>query len=77
MGAESRRYASAFITSLKQRGDVGQVLIGRDLRDSSAAISQDVAAALAAAGAEAVDCGEVPTPALALEAMSISLQLPR
>lgn len=70
VGAESRRYAAAFIASLKQRNDVGHVLIGRDLRDSSAAISEDVAAALAAAGAEAVDCGEVPTPALALEAMS-------
>jgi len=70
VGAESRRYAAAFIASLKQRGDVGQVLIGRDLRDSSAAISQDVAAAVAAAGVQALDCGEVPTPALALEAMS-------
>ena len=70
VGAESRRYAGAFIASLKQRGDVREVLIGRDLRDSSAAISQDVAAAVAAAGAEALDCGEVPTPALALEAMS-------
>ena len=73
VGAESRRYAAAFIASLKQRGDVRQVLIGRDLRDSSAAISRDVAVAVAAAGARAIDCGEVPTPALALEAMSRKL----
>ena len=73
LGAESRRYAGAFIASLRQHGDVRQVLIGRDLRNSSAAISQDVAAAVAASGAEAIDCGEVPTPALALGAMSRGL----
>ncbi|MEO6013401.1 MAG: phosphomannomutase [Devosia sp.] len=66
VGEESRRYAAAFVAHLKGSGPVTQVLVGRDLRASSAEIA---ASAIAAVGVEAVDCGEVPTPALALEAM--------
>ncbi|CAO4172750.1 Phosphomannomutase [Methylorubrum aminovorans] len=45
------------------------VLIGRDLRDSSPVIAATVAGAATAVGLTAVDCGTLPTPALALEAM--------
>jgi phosphomannomutase len=69
VGVESRRYAAAFVRYLQQRGTVGDVLVGRDLRASSPDISRDVIAAIAALGASPVDCGELPTPALALEAM--------
>jgi phosphomannomutase len=70
VGAESRRYAAAFVSYLKSRGTVGEVLVGRDLRASSAQIAKDVIAAIAAAGATPVDCGELPTPALAFEALN-------
>jgi phosphomannomutase len=66
VGEESRRYAAAFLRYLRSRGAVEQVLIGRDLRASSPAIARSVIAAL---DAEVIDCGEVPTPALALEAL--------
>ncbi|MBI4920294.1 MAG: phosphomannomutase [Devosia nanyangense] len=69
-GTECRRYAAAFVRHLRSGGDtVPQVLIGRDLRDSSSAISTSVASALAGLGVAVFDCGELPTPALALEAM--------
>src|SRR5690606_13433686 len=47
-----------------------RVFIGRDLRESSPAIARDVAAAVRAAGLAPVDCGVLPTPALALHAMA-------
>ncbi len=46
-----------------------QVLVGRDLRSSSPQIAELILAAAEAAGFEPVDCGTVPTPALALAAM--------
>ena len=49
-----------------------EVFIGRDLRSSSLSISQRVAAAISAAGLVPVDCGELPTPALALHSMKRS-----
>ena len=69
-------YAAAFIRHLKGdagHGDFTQVLIGRDLRDSSPNIAAQVARAVGAAGLDAVDCGALPTPALALEAMRLRL----
>lgn len=69
VGAESRRYAAAFVAYLKSRGTVRDVLVGRDLRASSPEIGRSVIDALAAAGATPVDCGELPTPALAFEAL--------
>ncbi len=65
-GVNSGRYAAAFLRYLRSRSDVTEVLIGRDLRASSPEISRSVIAAL---DASVVDCGEVPTPALALEAL--------
>ncbi|QEL25429.1 phosphomannomutase [Bosea sp. F3-2] len=48
----------------------GEVLIGRDLRSSSPLIAAQAAQAVADAGLVPVDCGAVPTPALALAAMT-------
>lgn len=60
-------YAAAFVRSL---GDPpGRILIGRDLRPSSPRIAAACARGVAAEGWEAVECGEVPTPALALAAL--------
>ncbi len=46
------------------------LFVGRDLRPSSPAIAGMVADAAAAAGLVVTDCGDVPTPALALAAMN-------
>jgi len=58
-------YAKAFLQGAKTDGTV---LIGRDLRDSSPRIAAAVAGGAAQAGLKAIDCGVLPTPALALEA---------
>jgi len=69
VGAESRRYAAAFVRYLQGQGSVNEVLVGQDLRASSPDIARSVIDAITAAGANAVDCGALPTPALALEAL--------
>ncbi|QQR34805.1 phosphomannomutase [Devosia oryziradicis] len=67
-GQAARRYTAAF---LRHAGaGSGRVFLGQDFRDSSPAIARDCAAAIAAAGLEPVDCGTIPTPALALHAMA-------
>lgn len=49
--------------------DTGGVLcVGRDLRPSSPEIATAVARAARSAGLRVIDCGEIPTPALALAA---------
>lgn len=48
-----------------------EVLIGRDLRSSSALIAAQCARAIADARLAPVDCGAIPTPALALAAVQI------
>ena len=70
VGAAARRYVAAFVAHLRTTGQTGagKVFIGRDLRSSSPQIARDCAAAVTAAGLEAVDCGLLPTPALALAA---------
>jgi phosphomannomutase len=68
VGDESRRYAAAFIAHLREHGGVDRVLVGRDLRSSSADIA---ACVIEAMDVDAIDCGEVPTPCLALEAMRL------
>ncbi|WP_299410268.1 phosphomannomutase [uncultured Roseobacter sp.] len=51
--------------------DTGGVLcIGRDLRPSSPRIAQNVIEAARAVGVRVIDCGAVPTPALALAAQA-------
>ena len=72
--AEAGRYVSAFIRHLRAGGQLGHaegVLIGRDLRASSPAVTSQVAAAIRAEGLQPVDCGVLPTPALALEALRV------
>lgn len=72
-GEAARRYCAAFIAHLRRRkleGN-GQVFIARDLRASSSGISADCAAAVQASGLQPVDCGTLPTPALALHAMTL------
>jgi phosphomannomutase len=71
-GAATRRYVTAFLRHLDAsgQGGSGRVFVGRDFRASSPAIAADCAAAIRAAGRVPVDCGTLPTPALALEAMA-------
>lgn len=74
-GKASATYATAFarhlLTSgLAKTGD--PVLIGRDFRDSSPAIAQTCIGALRSAGLTPLDCGAVPTPALALHGLSLN-----
>jgi phosphomannomutase len=72
VGEPSRRWTAAFLTYLDSAGLGGArtVIVGRDLRSSSPRIAGDCLDAAAALGWKAVDCGALPTPALALAAMS-------
>ncbi|WP_413720198.1 phosphomannomutase [Silicimonas sp. MF1-12-2] len=58
-------YAAAFVA---KHGKGGRLLIGQDRRESSPRITRAVAAGAVSEGAEVVDCGVLPTPALALAA---------
>ena len=71
VGGPSYDYTLAFIAALGPNGGAPgtPVLIGRDLRSSSPAIADAVAAAVRDAGLRPLDCGPLPTPALALEAL--------
>lgn len=70
-GDEARRYALAFLRYLGEQGSsVSELYLARDFRESSSEILRDCAAAAAVVGIRAVDCGAVPTPALALHAMA-------
>ena len=71
-GQAARRYTAAFLRHLRSLGldGGGKVYLGQDFRPSSPAIVTDCAAAIVAAGLEPVDCGTIPTPALALHAMA-------
>ena len=71
-GQAARRYVLAFLEHARRKGELGdgRVFIGRDLRPSSPAIAEDCAMAVVAAGLVPVDCGALPTPALALHAMA-------
>lgn len=69
------RYVLAFLDHLEATGALSSgnpVLVGRDLRDSSPTIAAACLSAIERGGYSALDCGELPTPALALEAMKIS-----
>lgn len=71
-GQAARRYTAAFLRHLDGLGAIVSdvVYLARDFRTSSAAITGDCAAAIEAHGLRAVDCGALPTPALALHAMA-------
>lgn len=69
LGMPSRAYSLAFaLHALDRDPTTTQILVGRDLRSSSPAIALDCMAAIHQAGLEPIDCGALPTPALALEA---------
>ncbi|WP_416407409.1 phosphomannomutase [Agrobacterium rosae] len=73
-GKASAIYATAFARHLLTSGQAkagDPILIGQDFRDSSPAIAQTCIAALAAAGLKPIDCGALPTPALALYSLSL------
>ncbi|KGF70325.1 phosphomannomutase [Hoeflea sp. BAL378] len=66
-------HARAFGRHLLQSGLAtagAPVYLGRDLRASSPEIARQCASALIAEGLEPVECGVLPTPALALHAMT-------
>lgn len=68
-GRATSLYTTAFARHLLETGAAkpgGVVLVGRDFRASSPDIAATAIGALARAGLEPVDCGTVPTPALAL-----------
>jgi len=69
-GGAARRYTAAFLRHLSTVPG-GRVYLARDHRASSPAIMSECAAAVRAAGLEPVDCGTLPTPALALHAMAL------
>lgn len=62
------RYVAAFMRACETGG---RVFVGEDLRASSPRIAAAVAAAVQSEGGEAVLCGQVPTPALALAAQAV------
>lgn len=59
-------YVHAFLTTIP---DSDTLYIGRDLRASSPSISTMISKAAQTAGVKVVDCGALPTPALALASM--------
>ena len=72
-GEATALYVTAFAQTLLESGRArpgDPVFVGRDFRDSSPEIAATSFGALARAGFSPVDCGTVPTPALALYAMS-------
>ncbi|WP_185982856.1 phosphomannomutase [Aureimonas mangrovi] len=68
-GEPAQRWTAAFLAHAGTRIASRTLLVGRDLRASSPSIAADCLGAANAAGWEAVDCGALPTPALALEAL--------
>lgn len=75
-GLPAQAYTTAFCRHLAGVGQLspgGSVLVGRDLRSSSPAIAADCIAAIGAAGFTAIDCGELPTPALAQASLERAL----
>src|SRR5690606_12405170 len=71
-GQAARRYVTAFIRHLQSiLGDAPrEVFLGFDYRPSSPAIAEDCGVSIAAAGLIPVNCGALPTPALALHALA-------
>jgi len=68
-GQASALYATAFARHLLASGQAvpgSLILVGRDFRESSPEVSASCIGALKQAGLSPVDCGTVPTPALAL-----------
>ncbi|GGD14089.1 phosphomannomutase [Aureimonas glaciei] len=74
VGAPSFAYTLAFLRHLEAVAPASArdrvLLVGQDLRASSPAIARSCLAAAEAAGYTPLDCGALPTPALALAAMA-------
>lgn len=72
-GVPAFAYTRAFAEMLKEDGSAAasgnRVLVGRDLRESSPGIARLCCAALHDAGLTPLDCGAIPTPALAYHGM--------
>lgn len=72
VGLPAYSHVRAFCAMIAEDGAAGpggEVLIGRDLRSSSPLIAAQCARAVADAGLVPIDCGAVPTPALALASL--------
>lgn len=68
MGSPSYLYAASFVAFLLRTGSAkpgDKVLVAYDFRASSPAIAANVLAAIADQGLVPIDCGLIPTPALA------------
>src|SRR3546814_17439569 len=63
-------FVLAFMSVTKRRFDFDRISVGWDLRPSSPRIAAAVVASVRAAGLEAECCGMLPTPALALHAIT-------
>jgi phosphomannomutase len=76
-GVPAFAYTRAFAEMLKEDGSAvaakNLVLVGRDLRDSSPSIAQLCCAALQESGLTPLDCGALPTPALAYHGMRFGI----
>jgi phosphomannomutase len=76
-GAPAFAYTRAFAEMLKEDGSAAAsrnvVLVGRDLRESSPSIAQLCCAALQESGLVPLDCGALPTPALAYHGMRFAI----
>ncbi|MCG7392450.1 phosphomannomutase [Microvirga sp. ACRRW] len=76
-GVPAFAYTRAFAEMLKEDGSAAAskniVLVGRDLRESSPSIAQLCCAALKESGLIPLDCGALPTPALAYHGMRFGL----
>ena len=76
-GTPAFAYTRAFAEMLKEDGSVAAaknfVLVGRDLRASSPSIAQLACAALQESGLTPLDCGALPTPALAYHGMRFGI----
>ncbi len=74
IGRASALYATAFAHHLLKSGHAKPddlILVGRDFRESSPAISATCIGALKHAGLTPIDCGALPTPALALYGLQL------
>ncbi|WP_338035090.1 phosphomannomutase [Halomonas urmiana] len=63
-------FTAAFLGMMRQHSRVERLAIGRDLRPSSPAMAAACTAAAKALGVQVDDYGVLPTPALALQAMT-------
>jgi phosphomannomutase len=76
VGAPAYAYTRAFAATIRGNpafAGVRSAMIGRDLRASSPEIAAVCVQAISDSGLDAIDCGAVPTPALALAAMGAGL----